>query len=261
MSNTMKYDAAKIKRLKEICPPGTAIKLRRMHGEAQMPEGLTGTVYEIDDAAQIHVKWSNGSSLALITDADSFTILPGSGNEYEQAVKIHYHDKNGKMTFIERKAIAVTSGIKDMDNITCLVNTCGDDTGFEVIPEDINKWIDRIGIDYHCFPNLERTWGKENSRYVFTFNYEIPHELSDESGDDRKVTMPYKDQLEEIVAAAKNIAIAFPCTDIRVLEQAACHNAHELEIAFPYPCDVAEIKSAYERLVSSFDYIWDIGRE
>lgn len=40
-----------------------------------MPSGLTGTVEFIDDAKQIHVRWENGSSLALIPKIDKFEIL------------------------------------------------------------------------------------------------------------------------------------------------------------------------------------------
>lgn len=54
---------------------GTKIKLIYMYKEPQMLSGLTGTVEFIDDAKQIHVKWENGSSLALIPEVDKFEIL------------------------------------------------------------------------------------------------------------------------------------------------------------------------------------------
>lgn len=40
--------------------------------EKNMIKGLKGTVNFIDDAAQIHMCWNNGRSLALIPGVDSF---------------------------------------------------------------------------------------------------------------------------------------------------------------------------------------------
>lgn len=61
-----------INSLKEKYPKGTQIVLKRMSGENQMPCGLKGTVTHVDDAGQIHMKWENGSSLALNVDEDTF---------------------------------------------------------------------------------------------------------------------------------------------------------------------------------------------
>ena len=38
-------------------------------------KGVCGTVEFIDDACQLHVKWDNGSTLALNPECDEFTIL------------------------------------------------------------------------------------------------------------------------------------------------------------------------------------------
>lgn len=40
-----------------------------------MPDGLEGKVKMVDDAGQIHVAWSNGSSLALNTEKDYFEAI------------------------------------------------------------------------------------------------------------------------------------------------------------------------------------------
>lgn len=37
--------------------------------------GVCGTVESVDDAYQLHVKWDNGSTLALNLECDEFTIL------------------------------------------------------------------------------------------------------------------------------------------------------------------------------------------
>lgn len=56
-------------------PEGTKVCLEDMAGEKGMPPGLRGTVFCVDDIGQIHVKWENGSSLALDVDADSFRVV------------------------------------------------------------------------------------------------------------------------------------------------------------------------------------------
>jgi len=54
---------------------GTTLELVEMQGEKQMPKGLRGVVTHIDDVAQIHVRWQNGSSLAIIPEIDKFMIV------------------------------------------------------------------------------------------------------------------------------------------------------------------------------------------
>ena len=64
-----------IERLRNIYKPGIKVRLIHMEGEPQMTEGLEGAIDYIDDAPQIHVKWENGSSLALIPELDKFEII------------------------------------------------------------------------------------------------------------------------------------------------------------------------------------------
>ena len=59
----------------ETISVGTKVELIEMQGEQQMPKGLRGVVTHIDDAAQIHVKWQNGSSLAIIPEVDNFRVI------------------------------------------------------------------------------------------------------------------------------------------------------------------------------------------
>ena len=61
-----------VEKIREMYPEGTQIILQEMQGENQMPYGLKGTVKFIDDAGQIHMRWENGSSLALNIDEDTF---------------------------------------------------------------------------------------------------------------------------------------------------------------------------------------------
>lgn len=54
---------------------GTTLELVEMQGEKQMRKGLRGVVTHIDDAAQIYVRWQNGSSLAIIPEVDKFIVV------------------------------------------------------------------------------------------------------------------------------------------------------------------------------------------
>ncbi len=63
-------------RMKGNYPPGTRIMLLSMDDPyAPVPEGTKGTVVHVDDAAQIHMKWDNGRTLAIVPGEDSFRKL------------------------------------------------------------------------------------------------------------------------------------------------------------------------------------------
>ena len=54
------------------------VRLVSMKGEPQMKSGMIGIVEHIDDAGQLHVRWENGSGLALIPGEDKYEILDDS---------------------------------------------------------------------------------------------------------------------------------------------------------------------------------------
>lgn len=68
-------DKMRIQLMKQLYFKGLKIKLIHMEGENQMPFGLVGRIEYVDDIGQIHVKWENGSSLALNADIDEFEII------------------------------------------------------------------------------------------------------------------------------------------------------------------------------------------
>ena len=70
----VKYDKDLVKQTRTKYAVGTKIMLYDMKGE-NLPVGLKGTVTFVDDACQIHMKWENGSNLALREDLDKFQIL------------------------------------------------------------------------------------------------------------------------------------------------------------------------------------------
>ena len=52
--------------LRSMYPPGTRVECLCMNDPfAPVPSGTKGSVMFVDDIAQIHVNWDNGSSLAL----------------------------------------------------------------------------------------------------------------------------------------------------------------------------------------------------
>ena len=61
---------------KDKYKPGTRIRLISM-GDPYSPvePGTLGTVGLVDDAGQIHMRWDNGRTLALIPEEDNFEIV------------------------------------------------------------------------------------------------------------------------------------------------------------------------------------------
>ena len=63
----------KAKVYKEMYPKGTRIELISMDDPfAPVESGTKGTVEFVDDMGQIHMKWDNGRTLALIPGEDEF---------------------------------------------------------------------------------------------------------------------------------------------------------------------------------------------
>lgn len=76
-------------RIKESYPPGTRVMLLSMEDPwAPVPSGTKGTVEVVDDIGQIHMKWDNGRSLALVPGEDSFRKLTESELSEEQSEAI-----------------------------------------------------------------------------------------------------------------------------------------------------------------------------
>jgi len=86
-----------VEQIREMYPEGTLIELEEMKGEPQMPSGMKGKVRFVDDMGQIHMRWENGSSLALNIEEDSFnkveptekiSVLLISPKEYPKVIEI-----------------------------------------------------------------------------------------------------------------------------------------------------------------------------
>ena len=62
----------KVKALRALYPTGTILVLDHMDDSQAPPVGTLGTVTHVDDMGSIHMRWENGSSLALIPGEDQF---------------------------------------------------------------------------------------------------------------------------------------------------------------------------------------------
>ena len=65
-----------LEQLRKQYPKGTKLQLISMRNEKYpILPGTIGEVTHIDDLGSIHMKWQNGSSLAIIPEVDSFKVL------------------------------------------------------------------------------------------------------------------------------------------------------------------------------------------
>ena len=65
-----------VQKIRESFVPGQRIRLLHMEDQYQpVPDGTEGSVEFVDDAGQIHMKWDNGRTLALIPGVDRFELI------------------------------------------------------------------------------------------------------------------------------------------------------------------------------------------
>lgn len=65
--------------LRKKYPKGTKIQLISMRDEKYpVLPGTIGEVVHVDHLGNVHMKWQNGSSLALIPEVDSFKVVGAS---------------------------------------------------------------------------------------------------------------------------------------------------------------------------------------
>lgn len=68
-----------VRNLRKRYPEGTKVRLVNMNDVQAPPANTEGEVRYVDDIGQIHVKWSNGSTLALIVGEDTFILTEEKG--------------------------------------------------------------------------------------------------------------------------------------------------------------------------------------
>lgn len=135
-----------VNKIKERYPAGTRIRLTHMDDKHSVPKGTLGTVTTVDDQGQLHMKWDNGSSLALITNVDEFTVLQESLQTPDLKVVIVEPGKHPRMEMIkdtlEEKQRIVDGYIEVLDL----------DDGAVLICNEVGKLIDlkanrKVGSD------------------------------------------------------------------------------------------------------------------
>jgi hypothetical protein len=73
---------------RKMYPPGTRLYLSYMSDKyAPVPPGTRGTVEYVDDMDNIHMRWDNNRSLALVPDEDSFRKLTDEELAEEELAK------------------------------------------------------------------------------------------------------------------------------------------------------------------------------
>lgn len=77
-----------IAQIKQNYPPGTRIQLIQMEDQWAVPAGTRGTVEYVDDQGQIHPKWDNGRSLAVLPQVDQFRKLTPQEIQEEQGIRM-----------------------------------------------------------------------------------------------------------------------------------------------------------------------------
>lgn len=72
----MKKHLDMAKMYKEMYPEGTRIELISMEDPySPIAPGTQGIVHHVDDMGQIHMRWNNGRTLALIPGEDNFKVI------------------------------------------------------------------------------------------------------------------------------------------------------------------------------------------
>ncbi len=92
-----------LEQLRKKYPVGTKLQLISMRNETYPVLPVTvGEVTHIDDAGSIHMRWENGSSLALIPEIDSFQTVSEAKNKAKPPPlygMLPYNRKNCKSVF------------------------------------------------------------------------------------------------------------------------------------------------------------------
>ena len=85
--NNRELTSREVVEIQSNYPLGTRILLNHMEDQWAVPPGTRGTVEYVDDAGQIHPKWDNGRTLAIVPQVDNFRKLTEQEILEEQQLK------------------------------------------------------------------------------------------------------------------------------------------------------------------------------
>ncbi len=181
---------SKIEQIKKMYPEGTKIKLNYMKDNYNpVPSGTQGIVDHVDDAGQIHVKWENGSSLALIYDEDDFEKIKVNTVEKTFERLIKYIDTfNGstakESTIAELKReievkwfyhAEANAGKKEEESYEQFINWTRDVIKIHDMSDA--EFVDKILYGHSNFASIEDIGIEIVSDNANNFRYEIMHNL------------------------------------------------------------------------------------
>lgn len=77
-----------LQKIKDKYPIGSRVQMNKDMDDIQsIKTGEMGTIDYIDDEGQIHVRWDNGSGLALIEGVDDFCLISKELNHNEEVLE------------------------------------------------------------------------------------------------------------------------------------------------------------------------------
>lgn len=75
MANDLRKLRDMIPQLRDTYKSGTIVELLKMDDRGAPPIGTRGVVDYVDDIGNIHIRWDNGSGLAVIPGVDEIKIV------------------------------------------------------------------------------------------------------------------------------------------------------------------------------------------
>ena len=130
-------DRKMVNYIKEQYPPGTRIRLNSMDDPYHpILPGTEGEVDFVDDAGQLHMKWDNGRSLALIPGEDSFTVLPPKLTTLKLYMPLtaDLYERNEYGEFDDTKLGTRTYHVTDVSKVSETDRSGLADSGENIIP-------------------------------------------------------------------------------------------------------------------------------
>ena len=126
----------KLNEIKENYPPETKIKLLKdMEDKQPILAGTIGIVDYIDSEGQLHMKWENGRTLALIPEVDQFEVI--SKPEKIKVIIIEKEPYSKEIYNTLRNKQEIVGGL-----IQCVSSFLSDEINCDFILNDEGKIID-----------------------------------------------------------------------------------------------------------------------
>ena len=128
----------KLNEIKENYPPETKIKLLKdMEDKQPILAGTIGIVDYIDSEGQLHMKWENGRTLALIPEVDQFEIISKPEKIKVIIIETQKEPYSKEIYNILRNKQEIVGGL-----IQCVSSFLSDEINCDFILNDEGKIID-----------------------------------------------------------------------------------------------------------------------